>query len=955
MAGLANRAQGYGDQLVDFLQPLLATCANLIDAVRQAKLRRQTEEELNRFKHVLDDTLDMIFMFDAQTLQFNYLNRGAVDAMGYTRDELISLTPYGIKPLISEDEFRTLISPLLNGEQSALHFETLHRRKDGSDFPVEIFLQLVRESGSQGRFVAIVRDISERKAAEQESKSYISALERLHTITTDTDLDLRQKINALLDLGREVFALPLGIVSCIRGDSYVVDYISGPPGAPPAGTEFELGSTYCVHTLHADKPVGFHHAGESEICQHPCYQTFQLESYLGTPLMVGSQRYGTLNFSGPDVKPRPFTHTQYSLIQLFAQWVGNEIAQYQTNQKLHTVTALRQAILDSANASIISTDTDGIIQTFNRGAERLLGYSAEEVVGKVSPALLHDQQEVVQRATELSEELERIIEPGFEVFVAKARECAADEREWTYIRKDGSRFPVLLSVTAVRDDSGDIRGYLGVGTDLTERKKVDRMKSEFVSTVSHELRTPLTSIRGALGLLLGRYSDELTSKGRNLLEMANRNSERLTLLINDILDLEKIESGSLEFHFEIVDLVAISRMALEANDGYAQKHNVQLHLHTDIEQAKVWGDSHRLLQVFANLISNAVKYSPQQQTVEISVQPHQHVFRVSVSNIGNGIPEEFRSRIFQRFAQADSSDTREKGGTGLGLSICKAIVDRHSGHIDYESKPDQRTVFYFDLPAWQASPQPQLTSHCIERVLICEDNPDVAAILEALLQQEKLSSDIAVSAAAAREYLQQHNYGVLLLDLTLPDMNGIDFLRELRSQDDTRHLPIIVISGRADEGKQLFNGSGVSVVDWLQKPLDTRRFRQALRRSLFHCSRPTVLHVEDDMDMVQITKLLIKDTADYHYVPSLSQAREYLNDPGNCVDLVILDLNLTDGSGVELFNDIKGRCPVVILSGNEPGENVTAQAAAALTKSTTSSEQLLSTIKRILDQSQEEL
>jgi response regulator of citrate/malate metabolism len=147
----------------------------------------------------------------------------------------------------------------------------------------------------------------------------------------------------------------------------------------------------------------------------------------------------------------------------------------------------------------------------------------------------------------------------------------------------------------------------------------------------------------------------------------------------------------------------------------------------------------------------------------------------------------------------------------------------------------------------------------------------------------------------------------------------------------------------------------VSVVDWLQKPLDTNRFRQAVRRSLLHCKRPTVLHVEDDMDMVQITKLLIKDTADYHFVPSLWQARDYLNDPEQAVDLVILDLNLTDGSGLELLNDIQGRCPVVVLSSDDPGEKVTTQATAALTKSKTSSEQLLSTIKRILDQSQEAL
>ncbi|WP_455203645.1 PAS domain S-box protein [Kaarinaea lacus] len=703
MAGLANRPQGYDEHLVEFLQPLLTTCANLIDALRQEKRRRLAEEEINRFKHVLDDTLDMIFMFDAETLQFNYLNHGAVKSMGYTQDELLQMTPYDIKPMISESEFRTLITPLLQDEKSALHFETLHQRKDGSSFPVEIFLQLVRDPYSKGRFVAIVRDISERKAAEEEANAYTSALERLHTITTDTGLNLQKKIQALLELGRHVFDLPLGIVSCIEGDNYTVKYISGPENTPPPGTEFTLGNTYCVHTLAADKPLGFHHAGKSEICNHPCYQTFKLESYIGTPLMVGTQRYGTLNFSGPEAKSKPFTYTQYSLIQLFAQWVGNELAQYRTNQKLLEVTAMRQAILDSANASIISTNIDGIIQTFNKGAERMLGYSAEEVVGKVNPGIIHDKNEVVQRAAELSEEFNRTIEPGFEAFVAKARECAADEREWTYIRKDGSRFPVLLSVTAVRDSLGAIKGYLGIGNDLTERKKVDRMKSEFVSTVSHELRTPLTSIRGALGLLLGKCSDELTVKTRNLLEMANRNSERLTLLINDILDLEKIESGTLEFHFELTDLVAVSRNALEANEGYAQQHNVKLHLQNDLDEALVWGDSHRLLQVFANLISNAVKYSPQEDTVEINVHCHNNFYRISVSDHGNGIPDDFRSRIFQRFAQADSSDTREKGGTGLGLSICKAIVEKHNGLIHYESEINKGTVFYFDIPRWEES------------------------------------------------------------------------------------------------------------------------------------------------------------------------------------------------------------------------------------------------------------
>ncbi|HET8704899.1 MAG TPA: PAS domain S-box protein, partial [Pseudomonadales bacterium] len=244
--------------------------------------------------------------------------------------------------------------------------------------------------------------------------------------------------------------------------------------------------------------------------------------------------------------------------------------------KLHAVNSQRQAILEAANFTIISTDVDGVIRSFNRGAQRMLGYSEGEVVGKVTPAIIHDLEEVEARAKALSKELNRQIEPGFEVFVAKAKLGFIDENEWTYIRKDGSRFPVLLSITALRDEEGNINGFVGIGSDITERKKMDQMKAEFISTVSHELRTPLTSIRGALSLVLGKAADGLSEKARKLLETANRNSERLTLLINDILDLEKIESGRLDFNFSVTDLVLIAHQAIQANEGYAARHAVRL-------------------------------------------------------------------------------------------------------------------------------------------------------------------------------------------------------------------------------------------------------------------------------------------------------------------------------------------------------------------------------------------
>lgn len=619
----------------------------------------------------------------------------------------------------------------------------------------------------------------------------------------------------------------------------------------------------------------------------------------------------------------------------------------QAARKLEESSRLRQAILDSANFSIISTDTEGVIQTFNKGAEQMLGYTEAELAGTETPALIHEPAEVIARAKALSEELEQDIKPGFEVFVAKARQGLADENEWTYVRKDGSRFPVLLSVTALRNQHGDITGFLGIGSDITDRKKVERMKSEFVSTVSHELRTPLTSIRGALGLVLGKLSEQLPAKALKLLETADRNSARLTLLINDILDLEKIESGRLEFEYKPLDLVALAKQALAANEGYAAQHGVTLRLTEHPDKASIWADEHRLMQVFANLLSNAVKYSPTGGQVEVSIRQHDGHYRVGVRDHGRGIPEAFRERVFQRFAQADSSDTREKGGTGLGLSITRAIVENHRGRIDYQSEEGVGTEFFFALPAWYEMTEADQSNPHRAQVLICEDNPDVAFVLAQLLEQEGLVSDIAATVDAARALLANKSYRVLLLDLSLPDGDGLAFIRELRDQEQTHDLPVIVVSGRAQEGRSAWSGDALAVVDWLQKPVDRERMARALRQALRNGNRPRILHVEDEHDIIQVTQALTEEVGEYRYATSLQEARRLL--ANEQFSLVILDMTLPDGSGLELLDEIKGRCEVMVFSGHETNQDLNRQVAAALTKSRTSNDHLLTTIKQIIN------
>ena len=216
--------------------------------------------------------------------------------------------------------------------------------------------------------------------------------------------------------------------------------------------------------------------------------------------------------------------------------------------------------------------------------------------------------------------------------------------------------------------------------------KMEQMQKEFISTVSHELRTPLTSIRGSLGLILGGVTGELPEKTKELLTIANKNSERLIYLINDILDMEKISAGKMQFIFTITNLLPVVEHAVEANKGYGEQFGVRFVLDAGAsDKVMVRIDEKRLIQVMSNLLSNAAKYSPADDQVEISIRVSNATVRISVHDHGKGIPEEFKSEIFGRFFQVDSSDTRQKGGTGLGLSITKAIVEQHGGSIGFES------------------------------------------------------------------------------------------------------------------------------------------------------------------------------------------------------------------------------------------------------------------------------
>lgn len=390
-----------------------------------------------------------------------------------------------------------------------------------------------------------------------------------------------------------------------------------------------------------------------------------------------------------------------------------QLAQEMTGE-IRRSTDLLQGVLGAATeVSIIGTDLDGKIELFNAGAERMLGYSADELVGIATPEIFHDPDEVAERAEELG------IEPSFEVFVSVSRSGLAETRSWTYERKDGTKVPIILTATPRYDDSGQLAGFIGVATDATEILKrakrqedlltqeremvarlteVDTVKNEFVSTTSHELRTPLTSILGYSELLEDELTDAEMSQLVHMVNLIQRNAQRLLLLVEDLLSLSHLESDRFQTNFERCETQQVLLSAVNSIESISSARSISLGVtgHApDID-----GDSTQLERVFLNLLSNAVKFSDDGGRVEVRVTGETEL-KIEVVDHGIGIPEDEQDQIFTRFFRSRNAEANAIQGTGLGLAIVSKIVEAHSGTVKLESQENVGTKITVTLPLTQ--------------------------------------------------------------------------------------------------------------------------------------------------------------------------------------------------------------------------------------------------------------
>ena len=512
----------------------------------------------------------------------------------------------------------------------------------------------------------------------------LAALKALKILDTPPE----QRFDNITNFAKELFQVPIVLVSLVDHErQWFKSRVGLDANQSPRSVSF------CGHAiLSEDLFIIEDAAADERFYDNPLVTGAPfVRFYAGVPLGVRGFRVGTLCLISHE--PRHFGQRDRGLLKGLAQWVESELTILGELQimaiRLESQARL-EAVLNGIVEGVITADPAGEIQTANPATGEIFRCDSDQLIGRnIRDLLPHRDREAHD---EYMRRLDQVPDP-----------LKRSSMETTGLRCDGREFSIELSFS--RLNFGSQRIYSGIVRDISERKRIEQMKSEFISTVSHELRTPLTSIRGALGLMHDGIAGEIDATARKMVEIAYNNSERLVNLINELLDMEKIEAGEMAFEMRPIPLDALLNQSVINNAPYAAARGVRFQIVGVIPDVLVNADHDRMLQVLANLLSNAAKFSPDGEQVSISATLRDdHYVQVSIEDHGPGIPAEFQERIFGRFAQADSSDTRQKSGTGLGLSISKTIVEKHEGKIGYSTTQGKGTSFFFALPVYTSPP-----------------------------------------------------------------------------------------------------------------------------------------------------------------------------------------------------------------------------------------------------------
>lgn len=513
----------------------------------------------------------------------------------------------------------------------------------------------------------------------------LAALKRYAVLDTPAMEDFDQYTR----LAAAICGTPIALISLIDTDR---QWFKSRVGLTASETARDI--SFCGHAIHSDQLFEIPDTlTDLRFVDNPLVTgSPHIRFYAGQPLMtLEGLAIGTLCVI--DNQPHQLQDSQRAALQVLAKSVVKQLdlsmalqREQQLNAELVAQNNFRKTLLESAGLAIISTDCDGLITSVNPGAQQMLGYCAEDLAGV---ARLSEFVYIGDSADDAPIDLAHLMH--------SITTGGAQTSEVVFRHSTGRVLPVELTISVLHDVNGAITGHLALGMDISERKLLDQTKNEFISLVSHELRTPLTSIRASLGLLDGNVLGELPVQMRNVINVANRNCQRLMALVNDILDMEKLLSKKMSLQMQRINLVDLIKQSLQDNADYATTYEVKFALQDPGRPLQVIADSGRLSQVIANLLSNAAKFSLPGGQVDLRILTEGSQLRIEVEDRGTGIAPEFQPLIFAKFAQADHGNTRHQGGTGLGLNISRMLIEKMNGQMGFTTRIGYGSVFWVCL------------------------------------------------------------------------------------------------------------------------------------------------------------------------------------------------------------------------------------------------------------------
>jgi PAS domain S-box-containing protein len=835
------------DLEIAFSEIILQDERVFIGLVRDITERKRMEALSNRMGRILDDSFNEIYIFDVQTFKYVEVNRGACENLKYTKEELLQLTPFDIFSEFGPERFENLIKPLRRGSASRIVFETEQTRKNGSSYPVEVRLQLTSIDTSS-LFLAIVQDITERKKAEQ---AQLQAQNELEGRVQQRTMELKEVNEAL----REEIAERKGMVTALRDSeaqirAIVENVVDGIVTIDEKGIIELFNSTAeKIFGYSAKEVIG---KNINMLMPQP-YQSEHdgyMQSYqeTGEAKIIGLKREIWGLRKDRSVFPMELAVNEFYIggRRAYTGVVQDITEKKQVQWSLERMTRQNELILKSVGDGIFGVNLEGEITFYNPSALKMTHFDEDELEGKS----LHEVLDLVHEEGSS----QRQDYPLYQVFKDGQTQSKYEEVFWT---KDGSALLAEYICTPIYEDE-KIVGAVVTFRDILRRKRVEealvqakeeaeranRAKSDFLSRMSHELRTPLNSILGFAQILEMDKIDRLTSRQKPWVSQVRKAGDHLLELINEILDLARIESGKMAVSMENVDVVPLMKEVLVLIMPMSKERKIKLVNMVSIPSLVVFGDRVRLKQVFLNLLSNAVKYNIENGIISIYYRKtSEGKIRISIEDSGIGVSKDKIDDLFEPFARLDADDT-EVEGTGIGLTITRRLVEQMRGNIFVKSTLDKGSCFTLELPAGVAQeekapedakvefPPKPLNPNENYTLLYIEDNPDNLILVRQVLKtRPNIRLIFSRDSRTGIELALAHHPDLILMDINLQGMDGFMALKALRAYREIRSIPVVAVSANAMK-EDIDHGLEAGFDSYITKPINIARFMEVVDRLL---------------------------------------------------------------------------------------------------------------------------